>query len=57
MHPYFRNDAARAASAAHTIAVQTWSPLTDGEMVAVDALHRGESGRTGPHPDTADWVS
>jgi 2,5-diketo-D-gluconate reductase A len=26
------------------------------EMAGLDALDRGEAGRTGPHPDTFDWV-
>ena len=30
--------------------------LSDDEMRAVTALDRGEAGRTGPHPDTFDYV-
>ncbi|WP_219418965.1 aldo/keto reductase [Pseudonocardia nigra] len=33
VHPYFRNDAARAASAAHGIAVEAWSPLGQGAVL------------------------
>lgn len=25
------------------------------EMAAIDALDKGEAGRTGPHPDVFDW--
>lgn len=30
--------------------------LTDDEVTAISALDRGEDGRTGPHPDTMDWI-
>ena len=30
--------------------------LTQEEVEQVSALDRGEDGRTGPHPDTFDWV-
>ena len=30
--------------------------LDASDMVALTALDRGEAGRTGPHPDTFDWV-
>jgi 2,5-diketo-D-gluconate reductase A len=30
--------------------------LSAEEMAALDALNRGESGRTGPHPDSFDWL-
>lgn len=30
--------------------------LTDEEMAAISALDRGEEGRTGPNPDTFDWI-
>jgi 2,5-diketo-D-gluconate reductase A len=30
--------------------------LEADEMAVLDALDRGEAGRTGPHPDTFDWV-
>lgn len=114
VHPYFTNEAARAASHRHGAAVEAWSPiaqgrvlddpaiveiaqahgrtpsqvtlrwhlqrgdivfpksmheermrenfavfdfsLTDTEVEAIGALDRGESGRTGPHPDTFDWI-
>jgi 2,5-diketo-D-gluconate reductase A len=114
MHPYFNNQAARAASLRYGIAVQAWSPLGFGsvigdevigqigagygkssaqtilrwhvqrghivipksvhqarmeqnlnvfdfelsaeEMAAIDALDKGEAGRTGPNPETFDWM-
>jgi 2,5-diketo-D-gluconate reductase A len=33
VHPYFRNDAARAASARHGIVVEAWSPLGQGTVL------------------------
>jgi 2,5-diketo-D-gluconate reductase A len=30
--------------------------LEADDMSALAALDRGEAGRTGPHPDTFDWV-
>lgn len=30
--------------------------LTPDEVSAISALDRGEDGRTGPHPDTFDWI-
>lgn len=30
--------------------------LTAGQMASMDALDRGEAGRTGPNPDDFDWV-
>jgi 2,5-diketo-D-gluconate reductase A len=30
--------------------------LEADDMAALAALERGEAGRTGPHPDTFDWV-
>jgi 2,5-diketo-D-gluconate reductase A len=30
--------------------------LADDEVTAISALDRGEDGRTGPHPDTMDWI-
>lgn len=114
VHPYFTNEAARAASHRHGAAVEAWSPiaqgrvlddpaiveiaqahgrtpsqvtlrwhlqrgdivfpksmheermrenfavfdfsLTDTEVETIGALDRGESGRTGPDPDTFDWI-
>jgi 2,5-diketo-D-gluconate reductase A len=114
VHPYFTNEAARAASREHGIAVEAWSPIAQGavldddvigkiaaahgktpsqvtlrwhvergdivfpktthvermrenfeifdfsltpdEVAAISALDRGESGRTGPNPDTFDWI-
>jgi 2,5-diketo-D-gluconate reductase A len=37
------------------IAVVDFS-LDAAEMAAIDALDKGEAGRTGPHPDTFDWM-
>lgn len=114
VHPYFANEAARAATLRHNSLVEGWSPLARGavlddpviiaiaeangrtptqvvlrwhldrgdvvfpksasrermaenlgavefrlgagELAAIDALDRGEAGRTGPHPDTLDVV-
>ncbi len=114
VHPYFTNEAARAASIRHGVEVESWSPiaqgkvlddavigeiaaahgktpsqvtlrwhiergdivfpksmheermrenfdifdftLTEGEVAAISALDRGEDGRTGPNPDTFDWI-
>jgi 2,5-diketo-D-gluconate reductase A len=114
VHPYFTNEAARAASIRHGVEVEAWSPiaqgkvlddavigeiatahgktpsqvtlrwhiergdivfpksmreermrenfdifdftLTEGEVAAIDALDQGEAGRTGPNPDTFDWI-
>ncbi|MGV9914486.1 aldo/keto reductase [Streptomyces tendae] len=114
VHPYFANEAARAATLRHGALVQGWSPiargavlddpvitgiadahgrtpaqvvlrwhldrgdivfpksadrtrmaenlgatefvLTPGERASIDALDRGEPGRTGPHPDTLDVI-
>jgi 2,5-diketo-D-gluconate reductase A len=30
--------------------------LDEDDMSAITALDRGEEGRTGPHPDTFDWI-
>jgi 2,5-diketo-D-gluconate reductase A len=30
--------------------------LGDDDMAAISSLDRGEDGRTGPHPDTMDWI-
>ena len=113
VHPYFTNQAARAATVRHGAHVEAWSPLGQGaftdpvikeiaerhgkspaqvtlrwhlergdiifpksvrrerlvenfdvfdfslkadEIGAIAALDKGESGRTGPNPDTFDWV-
>lgn len=115
IHPYFTNEAARAATLRHGAKVEAWSPLgqgggeledpaigsiaekygktpaqvtlrwqldrgdivfpksthrtrlaenfdildfalTDDEVEAIAALDKGESGRTGPNPDTFDWI-
>jgi 2,5-diketo-D-gluconate reductase A len=37
-HPYFANDAVRAASAAHGIAVEAWSPLAQGRLLEDPAI-------------------
>jgi 2,5-diketo-D-gluconate reductase A len=114
VHPFFTNEAARAASHGHQVAVESWSPiaqgavldndviarvaaahgktpaqvtlrwhiergdivfpksvneqrmrenfdifdfsLTDDQVAAISALDQGEAGRTGPNPDTFDWI-
>jgi diketogulonate reductase-like aldo/keto reductase len=115
VHPYFANEAARAATLAHGAKVESWSPLgqgggeltdpvvaetasahgkspaqvllrwqidrgdivfpksvrrerleenlaifdfelTDDQVAALAALDKGESGRSGPNPDTFDWI-
>ncbi|PUA79813.1 aldo/keto reductase [Nocardioides currus] len=114
VHPFFANEAARAANARHGALTEAWSPiaqgavndddtigevasvhdrspaqvtlrwhlqrgdiifpksmhrermqqnfeifdfeLTDANMSALDELDRGEEGRTGPNPDTFDWI-
>jgi 2,5-diketo-D-gluconate reductase A len=114
VHPYFGNEAARAASLRHGVRVESWSPiaqgavlgdevigkiaaahgrtasqvtlrwhvqrgdiifpksthrermeenfalfdfeLTDEEVDQISALDKGESGRTGPNPDTFDMI-
>jgi 2,5-diketo-D-gluconate reductase A len=38
VHPGFNNDAARAASARHGIAVEAWSPLGQGKVLDNAAL-------------------
>ncbi len=40
VHPYFRNDAARAASIQHGIAVEAWSPLGQGALLDDDVIGR-----------------
>ena len=114
VHPFFANEAARAASHRHQVVVEAWSPIAQGavldddvigqiasahgkspaqvtlrwhiergdivfpksvneqrmrenfeifdfsltpdEVAAISALDRGEDGRTGPNPDTFDWI-
>jgi len=115
VHPYFANEAARAATLAHDALVESWSPLgqgggeltdpvvaeiasahgkspaqvllrwqidrgdivfpksvrrerleenlaifdfelTDDQVAALAALDKGETGRSGPNPDTFDWI-
>lgn len=114
VHPYLTNEAARAASSSHGVAVEAWSPIAQGgvlddpvineiadrhgktpsqvtlrwhvergdiifpksmreermrenfaifdfsltpdEVAAISALDRGEDGRTGPNPNTFDWI-
>ncbi|MFI5622349.1 aldo/keto reductase [Nocardioides sp. NPDC051685] len=115
VHPYFANEAARAATLAHGAKVESWSPLGQGggeltdpvvaeiasahgkspaqvllrwqidrgdivfpksvrrerleenlaifdfelsadQVAALAALDKGESGRSGPNPDTFDWI-
>ena len=33
VHPYFGNEAVRAASAGHDIAVEAWSPIAQGDVL------------------------
>jgi 2,5-diketo-D-gluconate reductase A len=114
VHPYFTNEAARAASIRHGIEVEAWSPIAQGkvlddavigeiaaahdktpsqvtlrwhiergdivfpksmreermrenfdlfdfsltteEVAAISGLDQGDAGRTGPDPDTFDWI-
>jgi 2,5-diketo-D-gluconate reductase A len=114
VHPYFTNEAARAASIRHGIEVEAWSPIAQGkvlddavigeiaaahdktpsqvtlrwhiergdivfpksmreermrenfdlfdfsltteEVAAISGLDQGDVGRTGPDPDTFDWI-
>jgi 2,5-diketo-D-gluconate reductase A len=114
VHPYFTNEAARAASIRHGIEVEAWSPIAQGavlddevigkvaaahgktpsqvtlrwhvergdivfpksmhrermeenfdifdfelsadEVAAISGLDKGEDGRTGPNPDTFDYI-
>ncbi|MFD7077228.1 aldo/keto reductase [Nocardioides sp. NPDC059952] len=115
VHPYFANEAARAATLGHGAKVESWSPLGQGggeltdpvvaeiasahgkspaqvllrwqidrgdivfpksvrrerleenlaifdfelsadQVAALAALDKGESGRSGPNPDTFDWI-
>jgi len=114
VHPFFGNEAARAADARHGIATEAWAPiargqvnddptiraiaervertpaqvalrwhvqrgdivfpksmrvermqenfaifdfeLTDDDVAAIAALDRGEAGRSGPNPNTMDWL-
>jgi 2,5-diketo-D-gluconate reductase A len=114
VHPFFTNEAARAASHGHQVAVESWSPIAQGavldnevigtvaaahgktpaqvtlrwhvergdivfpksvneqrmrenfeifdfsltpdEVAAISGLDKGEDGRTGPNPDTFDWI-
>jgi 2,5-diketo-D-gluconate reductase A len=30
--------------------------LADDDLAAISALDRGEAGRTGPNPNTMDWL-
>jgi 2,5-diketo-D-gluconate reductase A len=114
VHPFFGNEAARAADARHGIATEAWAPiargqvnddptiraiaervgrtpaqvalrwhvqrgdivfpksmrvermqenfaifdfeLTDDDVAAIAGLDRGEAGRSGPNPNTMDWL-
>ena len=115
IHPYFTNEAARAATLRHGAQVEAWSPLgqgggelddpaiadvakhhgktpaqvtlrwqldrgdivfpksthrsrleenfdildftlSDDEVAAISTLDKGDAGRTGPDPDTFDWI-
>jgi 2,5-diketo-D-gluconate reductase A len=114
VHPFFANEAARAADSRHGVATEAWSPIAQGkvlgdpvvtdvaarvsrtpsqvtlrwhvqrgdivfpktvspdrmrenfglfdfelsadDMAALDGLDQGEAGRTGPNPDSFDWI-
>ncbi len=114
VHPYFGNEAARAANANHGVATEAWSPIARGavatdatigeiaarlsrtatqvtlrwhlqrgdviipktnnpdrmrenlglfdfelsaaDLATISGLEQGEPGRTGPNPDTFDWI-
>ena len=114
VHPFFGNEAARAAGSQHGIVTEAWAPiargqvnddatitaiaerlgrtpaqvalrwhlqrgdivfpksmhaermrenfavfdfeLSDDDVAAITALDRGEAGRTGPNPNTMDWL-
>jgi 2,5-diketo-D-gluconate reductase A len=114
VHPFFTNEAVRAADEKHGVLTEAWSPiakgavtddatigeiasavgrtpaqvtlrwhiqrgdivfpksmkaermrenleifdfeLTDDQVAAISGLDRGEEGRTGPNPDTFDWI-
>src|SRR5262245_39404997 len=45
VHPYFANDAARAASICHGIAVEAWSPLGQGKLADDQVIGRIAAGR------------
>jgi 2,5-diketo-D-gluconate reductase A len=40
VHPYFRNDAARAESRRHAVAVEAWSPLAQGQLLEDERIGR-----------------
>ncbi len=48
VHPYFRNEAACRASSGHGIAIEAWSPLGQGAVLADEIIARiaAEHGRT-----------
>ena len=114
VHPFFANEAVRAANKRHGVLTEAWAPIAQGKVVdddtigeiaslvgrtpaqvalrwhlqrgdivfpksmspermrenfalfdfelspeqvdAISALDRGEDGRTGPNPDTFDWI-
>ena len=114
VHPFFTNEAARAADASYGVVTEAWAPIARGQvnddatirrspqrlgrtpsqvalrwhiqrgdivfpksthrermeenfaifdfelgaddLAAISALDRGEAGRTGPHPNTMDWL-
>jgi 2,5-diketo-D-gluconate reductase A len=47
VHPYFRNDAARAASRRHNIAVEAFAPVGHGQGLLDDEMLRGLAARHG----------
>ncbi len=114
VHPFFGNEAVRAADATHGVVTEAWAPIARGavaddptileiaerlgrtpaqvalrwhlqrgdvvfpktttpsrmaenfavfdftldeaDLAAITALDRGEAGRSGPHPETFDWI-
>ena len=49
VHPYFGNQAARAASAGHDIAVEAWSPIAQGQVLDDSAI-KGIAAKVGRTP-------
>ena len=49
MHPFFGNQAVRAASAGHDIAVEAWSPIAQG-AVNDDSAIKGIAAKVGRTP-------
>jgi 2,5-diketo-D-gluconate reductase A len=56
VHPYFGNEAVRAANAEHRIATEAWSPIAQGDVLGDDVITAiaEETGRT-PAQVTLRW--